>query len=206
MKENARNIFQEKEDRVWLTDSELQNVGLAHLGRNVLIDSQVLIFNPQNISIGDFTRIDAFSLLSAGEEKIEIGKYVHISHSTRIYGSEGIEISDFAGISSGVAIFTVSDDYSSDGLNNPTVPTTLRKLKSGRIEIGRASIIGANSVILPGVSIGSAASIGALSLVNKGVPDGWIVSGNPLRKVGFRDSDRIHTYMDQITENNLEEK
>jgi acetyltransferase-like isoleucine patch superfamily enzyme len=183
---------------VWLTEIELSALGFAHLGKNVLIDSRAMIFNPSSISIGDDCRIDALSLLSAGFASFSLGNNVHISHSTRIYGSAGILIHDFVGISSGAGIFTTSDDYSSSVLNNPTVPNSLRNIKSSGVEIGRAAIIGANSVVLPGTSIGLGASVGALSLVNKNIPDGWIVSGNPLRRVGVRNTSEINSLINQF--------
>lgn len=191
---------------MWLTPIELSALGLSRTGKNVLIDSRALILNPKKISIGDNSRIDAFAVISAGEESITIGKHVHISHSTRIYGSSGVEIHDFVGISSGVAIFTISDDYSSPVLNNPTVPNAFRKVKSGKVVIGRASLVGANSVILPGVSLGNGSSVGALSLVNKSVPDGWIVSGNPIRKISKRDPQDIDILINQYEINVRETK
>ena len=39
--------------------------------------------------------------------------------------------------------------------------------------------LGANSVIVPGVTIGKEALVGAGSVVTKDVPDGAIVRGNP---------------------------
>jgi acetyltransferase-like isoleucine patch superfamily enzyme len=194
-----------EESQVWLTDFELSDLRFAHLGKNVLIDSRALIFNPSSISIGDNCRIDAFSLLSAGLASFSLGNHVHISHSTRIYGSAGIMIHDFVGISSGVAIFTSSDDYSSSVLNNPTVPNAFRNIKSCRVEIGRAAVVGANSVVLPGTSIGLGASVGALSLVNKNIPDGWIVSGNPLRRISVRNISQINLLIDQFQATKKEE-
>lgn len=190
---------------MWLTDSQLASLGFANLGKNVLIDSQAVIFNAGSISIGDNCRIDAFSVLSASETSFQIGKNVHISHASRVYGSAGIQIHDYAGISSGVSIFTVSDDYSSSVLNNPTVPINLRNIKSAGVVIGKASIIGANTVVLPGVTIGLGVSIGALSLVNKSIPSGWIVSGNPLRKVGNKDVKQIDSLIIEF-ESKLEEQ
>ena len=41
--------------------------------------------------------------------------------------------------------------------------------------------IGANAIILPGVTIGRNAVVGAGSIVTKSVPDGVLVAGNPAR-------------------------
>ena len=54
-----------------------------------------------------------------------------------------------------------------------------------RIEIGNDVIIGARSMVFPGVTIGDGAMIGANSVVTRGteIPAGEVWSGNPARKV-----------------------
>lgn len=51
--------------------------------------------------------------------------------------------------------------------------------------------IGANSVVMGGVTIGKNAFIGALSLVNKDVPDGAVVAGIPARIMRIRTEEEI---------------
>jgi UDP-2-acetamido-3-amino-2,3-dideoxy-glucuronate N-acetyltransferase len=57
--------------------------------------------------------------------------------------------------------------------------------------IKRGSSIGANSVILPGVTVGEDALVGAGSVVTKDVPPGAIVAGNPARIIGYRDKNEL---------------
>jgi acetyltransferase-like isoleucine patch superfamily enzyme len=56
----------------------------------------------------------------------------------------------------------------------------------GRIEIGEDSIIGARSVILPGVRIGRGATVQPMSVVkmSTSIGEGEIWGGNPARKLG----------------------
>lgn len=49
----------------------------------------------------------------------------------------------------------------------------------GLVDIGNDVFIGADSVVLPGVSIGDGAIVAAGSVVTKDVPAGMIVGGNP---------------------------
>jgi galactoside O-acetyltransferase len=56
------------------------------------------------------------------------------------------------------------------------------------VVVRKHAVVGAGSIILPGVTIGLAASVGALTLVKKDVPDFEIVAGNPMRTLGKRDS------------------
>ena len=47
--------------------------------------------------------------------------------------------------------------------------------------------IGANSVVLPGITIGAGAVVAAGSIVTKDVEENAIVAGNPARLIRFRD-------------------
>ena len=51
----------------------------------------------------------------------------------------------------------------------------------------KGASIGANSVILPGVTIGERALIGAGSVITRDVPDNAVVAGNPTRIFRHRD-------------------
>lgn len=53
----------------------------------------------------------------------------------------------------------------------------------GRIHIHRKAVIGAGSIILPGVSIGEYAVVGAGSVVTKDVPPYTIAAGSPARAI-----------------------
>ena len=51
----------------------------------------------------------------------------------------------------------------------------------GSVSVGEGSLIGAGSVILPGVKVGKWCTIGAGSVVTKDIDDNSIVYGNPAR-------------------------
>jgi len=57
----------------------------------------------------------------------------------------------------------------------------IREWVTGRVEIGRDVMIGANTTVLAGVSIGDGAVVSACSLVNRDVPAGVMVGGVPAR-------------------------
>lgn len=55
--------------------------------------------------------------------------------------------------------------------------------KIGRVNIGNKVFIGAESVVLPGVTIGNNVIIGANSTVTKDVPDNCVVAGTPAKVI-----------------------
>lgn len=57
----------------------------------------------------------------------------------------------------------------------------------GAVKIGRHSIIGSGSVILPGVDIPEGVSVGALSLVRKSLEPWGVYAGAPVRRIKDRD-------------------
>jgi len=57
----------------------------------------------------------------------------------------------------------------------------IREYRLGEVVIGDEVMIGAGSIILPGVVIGDRAVVAAGSVVHKDVPPGTFVGGNPMR-------------------------
>jgi galactoside O-acetyltransferase len=161
---------------------------LAEVGHNVSIHRSVLMFSPHLIHIGSNTRIDCFGLLSAGPEGICIGDHVHIAAGVYLFGSGGrIVLESFTGLSARDVVYTANDDYREGYLTNPTVAAKYKKVRQGDVILRRHAVVGAGSIILPGVTLGLAASVGALSLVNKSVDDFVVVAGCPSRIIGTRD-------------------
>jgi len=173
------------------TVPELEALGI-HVGDNPGIHRSVLFFNPEKIVIGHHVRIDCLSVLSAGEEGISIGRNVHIASSCLVFGSGGrVVFSDFSGLSARVTLFTASDDYAEGYLTNPTVPERYKKISRGSIVLDRHVIVGASSVILPGVTLARGCAVGAMSLVHRDVGEYEVAFGIPIRVVGRRDSKRL---------------
>ena len=149
----------------FLSELELNLIGFKHVGRNVNISDKAVFYNPANIIIEDHARVDDFCILSAGKGGIEIGKYVHVGCYSSMIGAEAIILKDFSGISGRVSIYSSNDDYSGEFMAHPTIPESFRKVHSEQVVLEKHVIVGAMSIILPGVCIGEGSAIGAHSLV-----------------------------------------
>jgi galactoside O-acetyltransferase len=168
------------------SQDELQGFGFKRLGREVRLSRKASIYNPANIEIGDFSRIDDFCVLSAGEGGISIGKHVHIAVFCSLIGNGRIELADYSNISSRVSIYSSNDDYSGEFMTNPTVPIQFTHVSHAPVTVGRHVIIGAGSIVLPGVTLHEGAGVGALSLVKQDCESFGMYAGSPARQVGKR--------------------
>jgi acetyltransferase-like isoleucine patch superfamily enzyme len=168
------------------SDDELVALGLGRVGRNVRLDRTALILNPAGVYIGDDVRIDAFCLVSAFGAGVSVGRHVHIAAGVYIFGGGGVTIDDFAGVSARSIIYSTNDDYSGDYLTGPTLPREFTSVTTAPVHIGRHAVVGAGSVILPGVAFGEGSVCGALSLVKHSVSPFTVVAGTPAREVKSR--------------------
>lgn len=175
----------------FLSDNELRDFGFAGYGRNVLISRKCSIYGAGRVEIGNDVRIDDFCVLSAGNDGIKIGSYVHVAVYSLMIGRAAIRISAFANISSRVSIYSSSDDYSGAYMTNPMVNKNYTGVKHQPVNIGRHVIIGSGSIVLPGVNVGDGVAIGALSLVNKDCEAFGIYAGIPVERKGERRRDLL---------------
>jgi UDP-2-acetamido-3-amino-2,3-dideoxy-glucuronate N-acetyltransferase len=138
-------------------------------GEGTVIHDQVNLYK---CTIGKNSKIDAFVYV---EEGVVIGDNCKIRPF--VFIPTGVTIEDNVFIGPNVS-FT-NDKY----------PKVKGKWKLLRTRIRKGASIGANSVVLPGVTIGKDALIGAGSAVTEDVPSKAIVVGNPARVVGYRDNE-----------------
>ena len=168
----------------FLSEEEVAQIGFRQVENPVFISRKASFYGPEHITIGHNVRIDDFCILSGN---ISIGNYIHVAAYSALYGGEaGIEIDDFANLSSRITIYAISDDYSGETMTNPMVPDVYKKLEHGHVHIKKHTIIGSTSIILPGVTIGEGCSIGAMSLVKKDLPEWSICAGIPAQKIRSR--------------------
>lgn len=134
-----------------------------------------MILYPEKLELGNFVTLGNYVSIyneSKGNE-IKIGDNTHIGDFTFISGVGGVEIGSNVAISSGVRIYSHSNDYKDKD------KLIVDQVKIGKIGIGNNILIGTNVVILPGVKIGDNSIIGAGAVVTKNVLDSSIAVGVP---------------------------
>ena len=155
---------------------------------NVKIYPSAKLIGIEHIEFGHDIIIDDFVFIYA-KKRILIGNYVHIAAFTLITGGEEVMLSDFCGISAGCRIFTATDDFAGPGFGNPTIPEEYRNVQRAPVKLERFAIVGANSVILPGVTLGEGVSVGANSVVTRNLEPWGVYVGN--RRVRERDRSAV---------------
>lgn len=168
----------------YYSENELNCLGFKSLGDNIYLSKKASIFRPEMIELGDNVRIDDFCVLSG---KISIGNHIHIATHTSLFGGEkGIYIGDFSNISSRVAIYALSDDYSGYTMTNPMIPNEYKNIEHASVIIDRHVIVGSGSTVLPGAKLKEGSAFGAMTLINK-VSEPWSINvGIPFKKIKNR--------------------
>lgn len=145
---------------------------------------------PERISIGDNVVVDDFVFLQGGVG-LEIGSYVHVASFASVTGGgEGV-IGNFCGVASGARILTGSDLADGSGLIGPSVPPEMRAVERMRTVLHEHAFVGANAVVLPGVTVGAGAVLAAGAVATRDLEPWTIYAGSPARPVKERPSETI---------------
>lgn len=142
----------------------------------------------EHITFGDHVLIDDFTFLYA-KAPMRIGHYVHIACFSSLVAGAELVLEDFVAVSHGARILTGTDDFKDRGFGNSTVPEKYRNAARKPVRIGRFCIVGANSVVLPGVTIGEGATVGANSVVTRDLDPWGVYIGN--RRISERNRNAV---------------
>lgn len=159
--------------------NEIKNK-LGKIGNNVTIEWPTEIRNPENVIIGDNTLLCHNIVLRPRKNKISIGNDCGLNPGVAIFGK--VSIGNYAMIAPNVMIA---------GGNHSTLISGIPMIKLGKgTNIGVTIMddvwIGANSVIVDGVTISEGAVVAGGSVVISDIEEYSIYAGNPAKKIGVR--------------------
>lgn len=156
-------------------------------GKKVKILEQAKIYGFKNISIGDNTALGFNSQISAdgttGQESLKIGSNISMNINVVINADVGgqIEIGNRTLIGPNVVLRAKNHNY-----KDKNEAIRFQGHKGGRIVIGEDVWLGANVIVLPGVTVGIGAVVAAGAVVTKDVKSYDLVAGVPAKKIGER--------------------
>ncbi|MFT5254283.1 MAG: acetyltransferase-like isoleucine patch superfamily enzyme [Flavobacteriales bacterium] len=145
-------------------------------GATVRRRSRIDVFPWNRFDIGDLTTIEDFCTVNNGSGDVILGNRVRVGIGSVVIGP--VTMGNGSGLGQHVFVSGFNHGFS-DGTKN----SSQQPLQVKPTVIGEDSHIGANSVVLAGVTIGKRCQIGAGSVVTKDIPPFSVVVGNPARVI-----------------------
>lgn len=156
----------------------MRTAGTVKISPSARIRDVGLLFcdRASTLEIGPGVRIEGgVSLNTRAGGELAIGSHTYINRNCTIGATLSISIGRQVAIGPNVVIVDTAKDQ------RARVSGSVRADRHSAINIRDFVWIGANSVILPGVTIGEGAIIGAGAVVTRDVPAGQVVGGSPAR-------------------------
>ena len=144
----------------FLNKNQLKRIGFFKIGKGCKISNKISCYD-LNGSLGDNVRIDDYVCLKG---KISLKSNVHIARGCTLSGgNKGIFVDSYTNLSNYVQVFSMSDDYIMPFIPGGTLSNANRnkfaKIHNKKVYIGKAVLVGAFSVVLPGSILNNFSSI-----------------------------------------------
>jgi acetyltransferase-like isoleucine patch superfamily enzyme len=149
-----------------------------HRGRHAVIHRSVRMDTPpyRRFSLGKNSVIESFSCINNAVGDVLIGDYTRIGMHNTVIGP--VTIGNHVNLAQGITITALNHNFT-----DKEKRIDEQGISTSAVNIGDDIWIGANAVILPGVTIGHHAVIAAGAVVNKDVPAHTLVAGVPAKVI-----------------------
>ena len=149
-----------------------------HRGRHAIIHHSVRMDTPpyRKFWLGDYSVVESFACINNAVGDVIIGDYTRIGLHNTIIGP--VTIGSHVNLAQGITITALNHNFSDaeKRIDEQGVNTT-------PVVIEDDIWIGANAVILPGVTIGQHSVVAAGAIVTKDVPPHSLVAGVPAKVI-----------------------
>lgn len=157
---------------------------LKYCGKEVKVLQLAKIINPQFAELDDYSMVLDYTFIDA-RESFKLGKYSMITWQCVIEGWAHINIGDRCFLGPGTKL--LGSTYEFNGYYTAEhLPDGAHRTRFGDINICDDAYLGANCVVMPGVTIGEGAVVGSCAFINKDLDPWGIYVGCPAKKIGDR--------------------
>lgn len=147
-----------------------------HRGKHSKIHRSVRMDTPpyRRFSLGDYSVVESYSCINNAVGDVIIGNHTRVGLHNTVIGP--VTIGNHVNLAQGITVTALNHNFTEKDMriDEQGVSTT-------PVTIGDDIWIGANAVILPGVTIGNHSVVAAGAVVTKDVPPHTLVAGVPAK-------------------------
>lgn len=149
-----------------------------HRGKHSVIHRSARMDTPpyRMLSLGDYSVIESFACINNAVGDVIIGDYTRIGLHNTIIGP--VTIGNHVNLAQGITVTALNHNFA-----DPNKRIDEQGVSTTPVVIEDDIWIGANAVILPGVTIGHHSVVAAGAVVTKNVPPHSLVAGVPAKVI-----------------------
>ena len=147
-----------------------------HRGKCSKIHRSVRMDTPpyRKFSLGDYSVVESFSCINNAVGDVIIGDHTRVGLHNTVIGP--VTIGNHVNLAQGITVTALNHNFAEKDLRIDE-----QGVSTNPVNIGNDIWIGANAVILPGVTIGDHSVVAAGAVVTKDVPPHTLVAGVPAK-------------------------
>ena len=149
-----------------------------HRGRHSVIHASVRMDTPpyRRFSLGDYSVIESFCCINNAVGDVVIGDHTRIGLHNTVIGP--VTIGSHVNLAQGITVTALNHNF-----EDPDKRIDEQGISTSAVTIEDDVWIGANAVVLPGVTIGNHSVVAAGAVVTKDVPAHSLVAGVPAKVI-----------------------
>ena len=149
-----------------------------HRGKHSVIHRSARMDTPpyRRFSIGNYSVVESFACINNAVGDVIIGDHTRIGLHNTIIGP--VEIGNNVNLAQGITVTALNHNF---GDTNKRIDE--QGVSTNAVKISNDVWIGANAVVLPGVTIGNHCVVAAGAVVTKDVPPHSLVAGVPAKVI-----------------------